>query len=308
MSGLDVAGVIGTWVAVGIALIALVGIVGPLLVWRASRTERHRALAAIGLKNNGYVSRGIAVWPGVRFQQRVRAPQPRQPHQFNESEWLSFHPSRVKELPESSSTWVQFGACLQSYGVLFDQGNVLCISDGKSSLPVHKSFLKVFCIVGRYSDVRRERNAPRADQRLARTNTHWMVGSTRRRRRRNDYDLYSRQITELHGITGTLRFVPPDFVNDPCGCLFKSVHYLDNLQVCQRGIAPESVSLATLLMLFEGFLRRPNGDCLSMFDPHVDDESTDSEEREFAVRTNVRRCHDTGGELIGRGCAWNSLK
>lgn len=32
MSSLDVVGVVGTWVAVGLALFALLGVVGPLLV------------------------------------------------------------------------------------------------------------------------------------------------------------------------------------------------------------------------------------------------------------------------------------
>lgn len=40
----DLVGVIGTWVAVALALIALLGIIGPVLVWRAVRAEKTRAL------------------------------------------------------------------------------------------------------------------------------------------------------------------------------------------------------------------------------------------------------------------------
>lgn len=50
---LDIAGVVGTWVAAGLAVIALFGVVGPILVLRASRTERHKAIIGIGPRNRG---------------------------------------------------------------------------------------------------------------------------------------------------------------------------------------------------------------------------------------------------------------
>lgn len=74
---LDLAGVIGTWVAAFLALVALVGIVGPILVWRASRTETQQALAKVDAgmaESAGFVGKGIHVWPGIRLFRRVRAP------------------------------------------------------------------------------------------------------------------------------------------------------------------------------------------------------------------------------------------
>ena len=41
MDPLDLAGVIGTWAAVGLAVVALVGIVGPLLLFREKRSEHY---------------------------------------------------------------------------------------------------------------------------------------------------------------------------------------------------------------------------------------------------------------------------
>lgn len=85
MSGLDVAGVIGTWFAAVVAIIALVGIVAPVLIWRASRTERHKAIAAIGTDSNGFVSKGLPLWSGIRMFQRVRAPKLKDRRRYNRS-------------------------------------------------------------------------------------------------------------------------------------------------------------------------------------------------------------------------------
>lgn len=54
MDKISLAGTIGTWVAVFIGILALVGVVGPVLVWRASRTESQVALKAVdsGLAEN----------------------------------------------------------------------------------------------------------------------------------------------------------------------------------------------------------------------------------------------------------------
>ena len=59
MAALDTASVIGTWVAAFVAILALVGIIGPILIWRASTTERHLAIAAINDDYNTFKSRGI---------------------------------------------------------------------------------------------------------------------------------------------------------------------------------------------------------------------------------------------------------
>jgi hypothetical protein len=43
------AGTIGTWAAVALAILALVGIIGPLLIWQASRDQRGILLSTLSL-------------------------------------------------------------------------------------------------------------------------------------------------------------------------------------------------------------------------------------------------------------------
>jgi len=57
-------GLVGTWVAVVVAVIAVIGVVTPILVYRASRTERHKVIAAIEDDNYDYIGRGV--WFGPR--------------------------------------------------------------------------------------------------------------------------------------------------------------------------------------------------------------------------------------------------
>lgn len=71
---LDVSSTIGTWLAAGVAIIALVGIVGPWLALRASFSERNRALNTVFDKDQKYITSGIQLGGGVRLFRRVKAP------------------------------------------------------------------------------------------------------------------------------------------------------------------------------------------------------------------------------------------
>ena len=73
MAALDIASVIGTWIAAFVAILALVGVIGPVLIWRASRTERNLAISAID-DDNTFRSRGIHAGPAIWLLQRMRAP------------------------------------------------------------------------------------------------------------------------------------------------------------------------------------------------------------------------------------------
>jgi hypothetical protein len=53
------------------------GIVGPILIWRASRADRHIALESIDsspAESGGFLTKGLRVWPGIHLLRRVRAP------------------------------------------------------------------------------------------------------------------------------------------------------------------------------------------------------------------------------------------
>ena len=134
MAALDIASVIGTWVAAFVAVLALVGIIGPILIWRASRTERHLAIAAIEDDNNTFKSRGIHAGPGIWLLQRIRAPMLDSPLASFE-ELVSLSLGMVKE-PISSTSWIQFGYLLQAYGEKYRTGGRLEIWNRKAYLPV----------------------------------------------------------------------------------------------------------------------------------------------------------------------------
>ena len=59
--GTDLAGVIGTWVAVSLTLIALFGIVTPILLMRRARSERYIALSKIDDESDEIVHPGIKI-------------------------------------------------------------------------------------------------------------------------------------------------------------------------------------------------------------------------------------------------------
>ena len=148
MAALDIASVIGTWVAAFVAILALVGIIGPILIWRASRTERHLAIAAVDDDHHIFLSRGVHAGPGIWLLQRMRAPLlDTAPASFEQS--LSLSLDAVKE-PISLTNWVQFGILLQAYGVEYRTGDRIEIRNGKTHLPVHKFWILLFGLKGRY--------------------------------------------------------------------------------------------------------------------------------------------------------------
>ena len=150
MAALDIASVIGTWVAAFVAILALVGIIGPVLIWRASRTERHLAISAIDDDDNTFRSRGIHAGPRIWLFQRMRAPILNiAPASFEQSIPLSL--DAVKE-PISSTNWVQFGILLQAYGVRYRTGDKIQIRNNKTHLPVHRLWLLFLGLKGRYGE------------------------------------------------------------------------------------------------------------------------------------------------------------
>jgi len=285
MSGLDVAGVVGTWVAAGIAIIALVGVVGPILVWRASKTERHKGLAAIGTNNNGFLSNGLPVWPKIRFFQRVRAPRLRKVQAFRTHEFLGFDLRRLSSRPESPATWVQFGACLQAYGFSPDTGDVLELVNGQLTLPVHKVYLRLFCVLGRYSDIPRKQTARTDRPRVLRFSSAGLPVAGIASGRHNRYNSES----ELYGLTGSLR-TSESFSGGP---LSTNISFTTDLDRCQESIAPEKLAINSILLLTEGFMPLPDGHHVSFVDPEVedadDDESISSEEKEAVRRVSTAK-------------------
>lgn len=136
MPGANTASLVGTWVAAIAAAIALFGIAGPILIWRASRTERQQALATIGSHDHGFLSHGLHLWPSIRLLQRVRAPLLADPPSFDDE--ASSRDITAFQSLEATTSWVNFGALLMACQVEFARGDVLKVYQTKTQLPVNR--------------------------------------------------------------------------------------------------------------------------------------------------------------------------
>ncbi|OJJ46803.1 hypothetical protein ASPZODRAFT_16552 [Penicilliopsis zonata CBS 506.65] len=262
MGALDLAGVIGTWVATGLAFIALAGILTPFLIWRAAHTERNRAISAIGPNSFGFVTRGIPLWPGIRLGHKVRAPNLHKTRKFVDEEWKTFDAKRMpafqEDIPESSASWTQFGAFLLAYGVTMEKTADVVVSESVAMLPVSRAFLFAFALVGRISDdtdrrrkIRTEGGARKWDRR----------GSSLINR--SDIELGMLRVAShlgkspketIHGLTGSLLFFKPyrspgDTPSSSWSAVFVAESLLKPLE-----IEPDQLPLAAMALLSIGFL------------------------------------------------------
>lgn len=148
----DLAGAIGTWVAVGLAMVALLGVLAPFLVWRASRTDRSKALIALdaGLADSGgYVSKGLKIRHDIRLFQRVEAPiLSRSP---NVARKVLVWDAATRLPSRESAGWVQFSKVAISYGLMFRTGDVLTVDKRATKLPVSRAWIFVIGLVGRFA-------------------------------------------------------------------------------------------------------------------------------------------------------------
>ena len=299
VASLDIAGVVGTWVAASLAVIALFGVVGPILVLRASRTERHKAIVGIGSRNHGYVSMGIPVWPGVRLAQRVRAPRIDMARKFKDKEWIEFDSKRMKldngKGSDSPASWVSFGAFLEGYAVEFEANSDIAVSNSSAFLPVSKAFLMTFALVGRFSDEPDRRRKIKGDG--ART---W---DRRNSRKYSQYDFelgihHNRSFTAIHGLTGSLSFRMPDqdshgpvtgdIVKASWSVVFDGESTLEPLE-----IPLNPISLEDIAMLCLGFLPFRGVNYINFLDPLEEDdnksEDSDNDETNQVGKGYTRR-------------------
>lgn len=151
MSSLDVMGVVGTWVAVGLAVFALVGVVGPLLVWRASNSARNQALAKLdeGLsRSHAFVTPGVRLGRATYLFRRVRAPLLTEPP-ILPPKWIPEYTDTALP-PQESAGWVQLGAVLQNYKLKYRTGDALILKDETMRLPISVVWLFLFGLIGRF--------------------------------------------------------------------------------------------------------------------------------------------------------------
>ena len=279
MAALDIASVIGTWVAAFVAILALVGIIGPVLIWRASRTEQHLAISTIDDDDNIFRSRGIHAGPRIWLFQRLRAPMLNiAPASFEETISLSL--DIVKE-PISTTKWVQFGMLLQAYGVRYGTGDTIGIRNKKTHLPVHKSWILFWGLKGRYC---KRRDFGRLGSHL-RTVVILPRGQHHRRFRKqgflqsdNDSDDVETVTPEpfgpLFGVTGKIECCVTAGDEGVSVLKFQLAPSKD-----LRNLEPDVLHIREIFLLSVGCIRLQSGGYCSPFESEMaaDDESSDSD-------------------------------
>jgi hypothetical protein len=142
-------GTIGTWIATFLAIIALLGIVGPFLVYRATKTARYAALRAVDDPGNEYIGRGLQVWPDKYMLRKVRAPL------LTEAPNLkSLSPKAIAKnttQKRSRTSWILFDAALHIYDINTLRGESLTIYQRETFLPIHRHWILILGVLGRYS-------------------------------------------------------------------------------------------------------------------------------------------------------------
>lgn len=157
----DLVSAVGTWLGVGLAMVALIGVVAPILIWRATKSERNEAIntaAEGGAEAFGYVSRGLWTGRKVRIFRRVRAPllagKPVLRSDAPADTVLRFgtgtEAAAQAELPELSAGWMQFASVVEAYNIDVAKGDNLEVEDGYTWAPVHTSWLLLVGLVGRF--------------------------------------------------------------------------------------------------------------------------------------------------------------
>ncbi|EHL00948.1 hypothetical protein M7I_3066 [Glarea lozoyensis 74030] len=239
--------------------------------------------------------------------QRVRAPRIHVARTFKTDEWKSFDTNRMSivgaKAPDSTASWVEFGAFLGGYGVKFETDSNITVSNAAAYLPVSKTFLAIFALMGRFSDEPDRRRKVRGsgvrtwDRRVSRRlSTNEIEISVLNGQGRLPAGVAVRQERVIHGLTGSLYFKSPehepvagDIVKSSWSVAFVGESLLEPLQ-----IAPDSLGLETIGMLCLGFLPF-NKDCfVNVLDPLSDDDnrsenSTDSDSDRVARGFRVRR-------------------
>ncbi|XWX01456.1 hypothetical protein V2A60_009484 [Cordyceps javanica] len=243
----DLAGVIGTWVAVGLAIMALLGIITPIVLLREARSDRFHAINAVDTQDTGYVRGGFQLHrrrgARERYFQRVRVPILTSPPRFDlmpRAPTSDAAAATGTAVMNSATGWVNFASLVQMYAPDVPLGDALRVMDRDTWLPVHCFWLLVVGLLGRYGK-RDDRglsiNPDNAMRLLIERPGAW----------RNDRAVY--------GITGAMVWTPPSL--EPVGSatfagdrLYFKVHSVQ----AQGSLVPDPTPLPLLFWLALGCL------------------------------------------------------
>ncbi|KAK5991766.1 hypothetical protein PT974_07800 [Cladobotryum mycophilum] len=242
---LDLAGVIGTWVAAGLAIAALVGIITPWLLLREARSKRFEALNTVDSQDTGFISGGFRLRSTSKYFQRVNMPLLRDPPapglQIRLCESSSSSPSSTIQTLGSATGWVNLAAIINAYVPDLKRGDQLMISEHESFLPVHRFWILAFGLLGRYGK--------RADFGRAINNSNAMrlMIEGHRNFNANSRELYS-------GLTGMLFWFPmtPEVASMTSvkDTLYFKLHSIES----REALSPDPMPLSLLFWLALGCL------------------------------------------------------
>lgn len=161
---LDLAGVIGTWVAVFLALVALLALLPAYILYRRSRSQVAKALFKVNDPSQTFVSNVFLF--GFLLRQNVRVPDLRNPPDLsifqNAKLELDIKSLASKTGAQKSTTgWIEFAQIITAIfpDVKYGGSSLLAFNDERASLPVHKTWLLALGILHRYS-VRKDYGLP----------------------------------------------------------------------------------------------------------------------------------------------------
>ncbi|CEI69193.1 hypothetical protein FVEN_g4052 [Fusarium venenatum] len=165
---------IGTWVAAAVAIIALVGVVGPLLTLQASMSDKNRAMNAVQDQQQKYVSRGYPVTKGLRLFRKIRVPNLAPGYITNEPDTAPLIPPLSAALGrwgfESrdylpwNNGWAKMSELIESYKVrdgisngpvdlgIPKTGGTLEVVNSRTALVVNKHWILILGLLGRYGE------------------------------------------------------------------------------------------------------------------------------------------------------------
>lgn len=165
---------IGTWVAAGLAIIALVGIVGPLLAIQASMSDKNRAMNAIQDQRQKYVSRGFRLSRGLRIFRSIRVPNLSPGYIANEPDTAPLIPPlraalarwalKPRDYLPWNTGWAKLSELIEAYEVrdgtsnapvelgVPKVGGTLEIVNSRTALVVNKHWILLLGLLGRYGE------------------------------------------------------------------------------------------------------------------------------------------------------------
>ncbi|RHZ50084.1 hypothetical protein CDV55_101199 [Aspergillus turcosus] len=157
---LNLLGVVGTWIAAVLGIIALAGILPVYVLYRQTQTDRHIALNKVHDPHKTYITAGYPLWPGWRFFRSYRVPDLTDAPTWSQ---LTVAARRRCEgfgihILRSLTGWVNFANVLQIYNIKpAGSKGKLTFARQEALLPAHRGWLLLLGIIDRYSD---EMNRP----------------------------------------------------------------------------------------------------------------------------------------------------